>query len=198
MRTLLCILMAAGVTAWTASCRSGIDDSTAVQQDTVEEDDGKFFSIKEYLEGQRDLLCEQPYVLLKVVEKNGKADSSYVDGDKKFFDELITRFAATDISDNVLKDKYKVAQSHDFSNAMLFLYYDALDEKLLTQKLQLSVHDETFKILSVYIETSKSGWFRSRSAKLNYNTEKSIVLQEYEKSLFSDPVTTVTKYFYNY
>lgn len=200
MRVLWYILMAAGVAGWSTSCKPGTGDRAGIVQDTVaeQEDEGKFFSIKEYLEGQRDLLAGQPYVLLKVVEKNGKSDSSYIDGDTKFFEELNAYFAPTDISDNILKNKYGVEQSHDFGNAMLFLYYNALDEKLLTQKVQLSIHDETFKVLSVYIETNKSGWFKSRSAKLNYNTEKSVVIQEYEKSLFSDPVTTIIKYYYSY
>ncbi len=198
MRILLYILMAAAVAGGSSSCKRGAGDSTSVHEDAAEEEEGKYFSIKEYLEGQEDLQKDQPYVLLKVVEKNGRSDSSYVEVNKDFFRELGTYFAPTDISDVILKDKYQVEQSHDFGNAMLFLYYNALDKDLLTQKVQLGIHDETYKILSVYIETNKSGLFRSRATKLHYNTEKSVIIQEYDKSLFSDPVTTVTRYYYNY
>lgn len=196
MRILLYVLMAAAVAGGLGSCKQGAKDNASVQ--AAEEDEGKYFSITEYLEGQAELQKDQPYVLLKVVEKDGRSDSSYVEVNKGFFKELGTYFAPTDISDVILKDKYQVEQSHDSGNEMLFLYYNALDKDLLTQKVELGIHDETYKILSVYIETRKSGLFRSRATKLNYNTEKSIVIQEHEKSLFSDPVTTVIKYYYNY
>lgn len=175
-----------------SSCKNGQSD------DVGNEAGGAYFSIVEYLQNEKEMQQPQAYVLLKVVEQEGKVDSTYVDANEAFFDELTTMFKAADISDKMYLDKYIVEESHDFANALYFINYFAADDNLLTQKLQLSLFDETSRLVSVYMETHKSSLFKTTSYKFNYNTEKSVIIQEYKKSLFSDAVRTVTKYYYNY
>jgi hypothetical protein len=184
----------------TVSCKTNSNPQNTENLSSLpeEEEEENYLSINQYLDKQFEMQQHQNYVLLKVVDKNGTIDSSYVDVNKSFFDTLKEIFGPTDINGTMFKNKYKVATSHDFSNAMIFVQYTALDTDLLTQKAYWSIHDETMKIKSVYIETQKSSFFKSKSTKLNYNTEKSIVIQEYEKAMFSELSTTITKYFYEY
>lgn len=156
------------------------------------------WSIKAYLDDQWILLQDAPLVLLKTVEQNGKVDSSYLQLDEKGFAEIRAFFDKTDINDSKMRNLYSVEEFSDFGNAFIFLNYKALDPELLTQKVELGINDETMKIKTVFIETRKSSLFKSEIMKLNYNSNKSIVIQQDIKKMFSDPERIVTKYLYEY
>lgn len=171
--------------------------NTTSNTSNIDEEQG-IWSIKSYLDDEWKIIKTEQYVLLRTIEEDGQIDSSYVELNDQNFKELRSFFDPTDINQETFKPLYQVSESGDFKNAYLFLHYQALNDDLLTQKIDVGFHDETMKILSVYIETKKESFLKSEYKKLNYNSHKSIVIQEEEKPLFGKDKRRITRYFYNY
>ncbi len=157
-----------------------------------------YYALSQFFDDQWAMLKESPYVLLKTITVNDKTDSSFVSLDEAAFKEIRAHFDPNDISGSAFKNLYYIEENYNPDEDMYFINYTAKRDDLLTQKQTIVVNDEDLRIMSIYIESHKSNLLRSESIKLNYNPEKSIVIQEWSKRIFSKPQTTVTKYFFNY
>ncbi|RYE23765.1 MAG: hypothetical protein EOP51_09500 [Sphingobacteriales bacterium] len=156
--------------------------ATKPEEATATEEDGTYFSIKQFTQDQWNLYHGQPFGLQKFVYLNGKVDSAYVSAYDLDWAPIFRVFFATDISDKKFLGKYDFSKFADDATMTHNFYYEANDPNMFTRKLQISANDENGKVKSIYIETQKKGRWSGRSQKLFYMPRKVISIQEYEKT----------------
>lgn len=143
---------------------------------------GTYFSIKQFAKDQWDTYKGQPYSLMKVVTLNGKTDSTLLSAFDMEWGRVFKIFFDTDISDSKYLGQYDFTMFEDNTTGTRNFYYEAKNEKLNTQKLQISADLETNKIRSVFIEAQDNQKWHSKTRKLFYMPVKLISIQEFEKS----------------
>ncbi|MBA3830011.1 MAG: hypothetical protein H0X33_13805 [Taibaiella sp.] len=141
-----------------------------------------YFSLIDFVQDEYKTFHGQPFSFHKIITLNGKTDSAFVKGDNMDWGELLKIFFAADISDSKYLGRYTFNSFEDNTTHTRVLYYEANEEALFTRRLQIVVDPYTDRILSIYIETSKSSMWNSLSQKLFYSPLKVIQVQEYEKS----------------
>lgn len=144
--------------------------------------EGSYFSIIQFAKDQWDTYRNQPYSLEKVVTMNGKTDTTYLSALNMDWGSILKVFFDTDISDKKYLDRYNFSLFEDDATLTRNFYYEAKEQDLFTRKLQIAADEETNKIRSIYIETSKNGTLNDLNQKLYYVPQKLIQIQEFEKS----------------
>jgi hypothetical protein len=91
---------------------------------------------------------------------------------------IAVQFWDTDISDSSFRSKYEVNTFQDPSMQTMTLYYEAKDEQLVTQVLQVVVDLLNKKIKSIYITANKTRNGLHLVQKLLYKPLKTIQIQE--------------------
>lgn len=163
---ILCVVVAA------SSCKQQAVES--VQQE------GHYFSIKEFALDQWNTYHGQPFGIQKIVYMNGRVDSVYTNADGVNWAAILKMFFETDISDSKFEDKYSFSEFADPTTLTENFYYEAKDPKLLTQKLHIMADLRNHRITSIYIETVKNNKWGSKMQRLYYEPVKSISIQEFE------------------
>lgn len=159
------------------SCKKPAEEPVAAN-----EPEGTYFSIIQFAKDQWDTFYGQPYSLQKIVTMNGKVDTSYVSALDMDWSSVLKIFFETDISDKKYLDRYNFSLFEDDATLTRNFYYEAKEKDLFTRKLQIAADEETNKIRSVYIETSRNSTLNDLNQKLYYVPQKLIQIQEFEKS----------------
>jgi len=178
------------------ACKSTTTDNNAAVagSDSTE----TYFSIRQFLNNQWTLLKVEPIVFLKIVEEDGKIDSTYVPLDSALFESISAPFIAGDISNPEFVGKYKYSASEDRSMDMIFLQYDALDETLICRNLLISASAESGRIATVYMETQHSSFWSTTIHKMTFTKTDAIVIREFSKSFMMSPDEKITSYLQRY
>lgn len=178
------------------SCKN---NTTSKEIDVVSNNtDELYYSSTQFINDQWNTNKQQPYVVLRVVNENGKSDSAYLQQDEKLFKEFSKYFVAADIAKKEFLGKYNYSENFDQESGFAFLTYTAKDPELFTQKVEISMDPYSSKIIAVYIETKDEGIFSSNNQKILYTIDKGIFIQEYSKTLFSDRKERKLAYLYKY
>jgi hypothetical protein len=154
---------------------------------TTKKDGATYFSITQFVLDQWNTFHGQPYGMEKVVEIDGKTDSTLLNAYTMDWGPVFKVFFETDISDPKFLDHYRFSMFEDNATTTRNFYYEAIDDDLFTRKLQISADEFSDKIKSVYIETEKKGRSGVVTQKLLYLPMKTISIQEFEWSTGNKP-----------
>ena len=133
------------------SCRA---DKNKIVKDTVLK--GNYYSVKQFFQDQWNSFEGQPYSLYKITENAKGIDTQMVSALDLNWRSIAVQFWDTDISDSSFRFKYEVNTFQDPSMQTMTLYYEAKDEQLVTQVLQVVVDLLNKKIKSIYISANKT------------------------------------------
>jgi len=150
------------------------------EKDTASE--GTYFSIMQFAKDQWDTHKGQPFGIKKTVYLDGAADSTVTNAFELDWAPILKVFFETDISDKKFIGQYNFSAFRGVDEKTNGFYYEAKNPKLYTKKLQITAHDVTGKIQSIYIEAGKSDRMGSKNLKLFYTPLSSITIQEMETS----------------
>src|SRR5690606_16795954 len=89
--------------------------------------DELYYSSTQFINDQWNTNKQQPYVVLRVVNENGKSDSAYLQQDEKLFKEFSNYFVAADIAKKEFLGKYNYSENFDQESGFAFLTYTAKD-----------------------------------------------------------------------
>ncbi len=153
-----------------SACNSSSEKNT--NSVATKSTDELYFSSTQFITDQWNINKLQPYVILRVINEDGKSDSTYINQDETIFKEFSKYFVAADIAKSNLLDKYEYSENFD----------DPYNSK----------------VKAVYIETIDDGWFNSTSQKILYTVEKGAFIQEYTKTMFSSLKERKMAYLYKY
>lgn len=156
-----------------------------------------YFSINQYMRDQYRFMVGQPYSFKKVVVLNDKSDTTEVTMNQVDWLSIIKTFSETDISNPKFLGKYDFSNFDNESSFSSYITYTAKDIDLKVQKLNIEYDVQTNRILSIYIETAKESRFYSQQQKMTYVVGSQIMIQNYEKSLFSDARELNVIYYFN-
>lgn len=151
-------------------------------------DSGRHYSIRSYISGQAIALSGQPLTLHRISREGDAYDSALVPIYGLNWKEVIERFAGSDISDRRFVGQYSFSISDDDLTATRVLTYTATRPDLFTRLFQINTDPENDRVKSIYIETRRSGFWRSLSQKLLYIPGNVVQVQETE-----DPLIGTTK-----
>jgi hypothetical protein len=155
------------------SCRT---DKNKIVKDTVLK--GNYYSVKQFFQDQWNSFEGQPYSLYKITEDAKGIDTQMVSALDLNWRSIALLFWYTDISDSSFRSKYEVNTFQDLSMQTMTLYYEAKDEQLVTQVLQVVVDLLNKKIKSIYITANKTQNGLHLVQKLLYKPLKTIQIQE--------------------
>ena len=141
----------------------------------------------------------QPFMINKMVIKDGKTDSSLTNSDTISWAPLVKIFSETDISDRKFLGRYKFTQFDDNADGTHNFFYEANedDDELFTRKLLLTIDAFTTKVKGIYIQTEKKTIFDDCVQKLYYAPMKTIQIQTEDKPLIGAKTHTVVEYHFN-
>lgn len=144
---------------------------------------GTYFSVVQFAQDQWATYHGQPLSLTKIVNDNGKIDSSYESAlNMNWGDDVFKYFFATDISNKKYLGHYNFTSFDETTNDTHVFSYEAIDEDLFTRKLWITIDPTNNKILSLYIETRKDVNAKQVVGKLYYKPRKLIQIQEFQNS----------------
>jgi len=155
------------------SCRA---DKNKIVKDTVLK--GNYYSVKQFFQDQWNSFEGQPYSLYKITEDAKGIDTQMVSALDLNWRSIAVQFWDTDISDSSFRSKYVVNTFQDPSMQTMTLYYEAKDEQLVTQVLQVVVDLLNKKIKSIFITANKTRNGLHLVQKLLYKPLKTIQIQE--------------------
>lgn len=141
------------------------------------------YSVRRYILGQIEKLRGEPFVLTRTFTEGARKDSAYVLLDSVNWKEIIPVFSASDISSPAYVGAYDFNSAEDAVTSSQVLTYSARRRDLFTQTFQITTDPLNFKVKSIYIETRKSGFWRSTSQKLLYVPMGVIQIQQTDDPL---------------
>lgn len=188
-------VITAGIITLSVSCKNKPTEEVNVNTNNVDE---LYYSSSQFINDQWNTNKLQPFVVLRVINENGKSDSAYLQQDESLFKEFSTFFTAADIAKKEYLGKYNYTENFDQASGFAFLTYTAKEPDLFTQKVEISMDPYSSKIMAVYIETKDDGFFKTNSQKILYTLDKGIFIQEYSKTLFLDKKERKLAYLYKY
>lgn len=148
--------------------------------------DTSYWSINQFIIDQYNLLVGEPIALTKVVTLNERTDTTYIALDNVDWATIFKVFGATDISDPKYYNLYNYSHFDDNFLEMSTMSYTAKDPELYVRRLDINYDNETRKISLIYIETSENNMMHDKQQKLSYYVRDKIVIQESERSKFSE------------
>jgi hypothetical protein len=157
---------------------------------------GTYFSVNQFIKDQWNTHLGQPYSLIKVTTKNGKADSTIVNALTMDWGDIFKRFFSTDIGDPKYVGHYDFNMFLDESTDTRNFYYEAKDDTLFTRKLQITALQENNKITHIYIETEKRSSTKDVIQKLYYAPMSVIQMQEFDALATGDKSHVRIEYFF--
>jgi len=141
------IIKIAILSIWILSISSCVDENAIIKQEA------SFFNLKEYFEGQTEILSQKSKVY-KATSIDGRRIEKELD-DLNFKQELKV-FEDSDINKVAWLDKYQVDSVYNESGNLNQISYRAIDEKLRTQLLVISYDLNTVDTISIYNNSSGS------------------------------------------
>ena len=157
---------------------------------------GTYFSVNQFIKDQWNTHIGQPYSIVKVVTKNGKADSSITNALTMDWGDIFKRFFATDIGDPKYVGHYEFSMFLDESTDTRNFYYEAKDDMLFTRKLQITAMQENNKITHIYIETERRSGMKDVIQHLYYAPLSVIQIQEFDALATGDKNQVRIEYFF--
>lgn len=141
-----------------------------------------YFSVKDFLDDQWKNRENQPYTLTRIITLNDRSDTAFVSWDSTFFTTIRAPFDAADIGKREFLGKYDFSVTEDNISGAYNLTYDANNPELTTRKLIIAMDRYNQRVRSVYIETTEDNRLHYRSQKLLYIPDRTIQIQEFEKT----------------
>lgn len=180
----------------TSAKKEPSDQAGQAVQDTVSGD--TYFSIRAFFDDQWQTRRDIPYTLLRIVNLDGKIDSSFVALDSTLWSKLRSPFDAADISDKKFIGQYNFDLFDDESSQSSNLNFDAKTPDLFLQKMYITADQFSRKVQSVYIETRTSRDGYTHSQKLSYIPDRIVQIREFEKSMATPAKNLTIEYRYKY
>lgn len=156
------------------------------------------FSIRSFFDDQWSTRKGQPYTLLRIVNLNGKIDSSFVELDSTLWAQLRGPFDATDISDKKFNGQYSFDMFDDEASQTSNMNFEARNPDLFMRKMYITADQFSHRVQSVYVETETSRDGYSHSQKLSYIPDRTIQIREFEKSAATPAKNLIIEYRYQY
>jgi hypothetical protein len=155
---------------------------------------GNYFSIRQFALDEWNTFQGEPMVIVKTVKTNGKTDSSYTNSDTLNWNPIFETFFKTDISDRKFLGKYNFNQFDDNVDQTHNFFYQAIDRDEYTQKLLITIDQQTQKVTGIYIETLEHTFWDDKIQKLFYSPMKTIQIQTDDKPKFGSKKYSVLQY----
>lgn len=157
-----------------------------------------YFSVKQFLDDQWKNREGNPYSLMKVVDFNGKTDSTIVSLDSNLWKLIRPFFDEANIGDVEHFGQYEFNSFEEETLDMIMLHYEAINKKAFTRKMDIGVDVFTHRVKSVYIETQKKNAIYLKTQKLLFIPDRIIQIQEYEKSIVSPAKKMNISYYFDF
>jgi hypothetical protein len=158
---------------------------------------GSYFSIRQYGLDVWNTYSGEPFVIKKTVRiNNGPIDSSLTNSDTIAWAPIFKAFFETDISDRKFLGKYNFTQYDDNDDWTHNFFYQAKadEDDLFTQKLLITMDQQTMKVKGIYVESIKKTFWSTVSQKLYYSPMNTIQIQTEEKPEWGGKKFTVVEY----
>ncbi len=139
---------------------------------------GTYFSTAQFVADQIDLLHDRIYTLEKIVEFNGKRDSTVVALPTEDWTPVYREFLAADIGQAKYLDRYRFTSFDDLTTFTNNYVYEAAEPNLPVRRIMISADAESHRIKSFLAETETGGFWGSTRKKLYYAPLKTIQIQE--------------------
>jgi len=153
-----------------------------------------YFSVKDFLDDQWKNRENQPYTLTRIIMLNDRSDTAFVAWDSAFFATIRVPFDAADIGKREFLGKYNFSVTEDNISGAYNLTYEANLPELTTRKLIIAMDRYNQRVRSVYIETIEDNQLHYRSQKLLYIPDRTIQIQEFEKTNVSNSKNLTVTY----
>jgi hypothetical protein len=141
-----------------------------------------YFSVKDFLDDQWKNRAHQPYTLTRIISLNDLSDTAFITWDSTFFNTIRAPFDAADIGKQEFLGKYNFSIAEDNISGAYNLTYEAKLPELTTRKLMITMDSYNQRLTGLYIETVEDNRLHYRSQKLLYLPDRSIQIQEFEKT----------------
>ncbi len=153
-----------------------------------------YFSTAQFVADQVDLLRDQIYTLEKIVELNGKRDSSIVALPTENWAPVLREFLAADIGQSKYVGKYRFSSFSDETTFTENYVYEAIEPKLPVRRMMISADAATHRIKSLLAEMETGNFWGSTRKKLYYAPYKIIQIQENNTALIGADKTFRVEY----
>lgn len=156
---------------------------------------GNYFPMNQFILDQWNNFTGAPFVIVKTIRVNGKTtDSSYTNSDTLNWGPIFETFSKTDISDRKYLGQYNFNQFDDPQDNTHNFFYMAKDNDLYTQKLLITLDQNSMKIKGIYVETYKKTALNEETQKLYYAPVLTIQIQTDVKPVMGSRTHTITEY----
>ncbi len=182
----------------TFSCKEKQKSTSTPTESPAMAEEEPYFSISQYFDDQWQTRKDNPYTLLRIVNLNGRTDSSFVPLDSVLWQNLRAYFDAGDISQDKFKGQYKYNIFEDESTQSLNLIYEAKEPDLFTTKMLIGADMYSKLVRSVYMETKKEKKNYLQTQKLSYIPDRVFQIQEFEHSLAAPDKKLFIEYRFSY
>ena len=156
--------------------------------------DSSYFSIRQYIGDQINLLSGQPITLYRIAKLNGVTDSSLAPLMTSQWGPVINTFADADIATRKLLGQYDYNEFLDETSGITSHTYTAKNPGLTTRFFQINSDPSNNKITSIYIETAKKDFFETKTQKLLYVPYRIIQIQQREHYLIGKSKDLLIEY----
>ncbi|HTO16845.1 MAG TPA: hypothetical protein VLZ83_13835 [Edaphocola sp.] len=160
--------------------------------------DTSYWSVNQFIIDQYNLKVGDPVAITKVVEIDGKTDTTYHPLEEIDWATIFKIFGKADISNPKFYDKYTYNNFDDNFLELSTMTYNAKDPKLFVQREDINYDNISRAIKFIYIETNENSWFFSKQQKLSYYVNDKIIIQETEKAKFSKEKNLMITYILPY
>lgn len=179
----------------TAEEKTAVETSATPQKgDTT---DG-YFSVTDFFNDQWKTRSSDAYTLLRIEEKGGQRDSSYIPLDSAVWKSMRAYFDTADIGAASFMGRYKFDMFTDETTETIHFHYEAVDPELFMRKMDVSADMFTKLVKSVYMETRRTENGRSISRKMQYMPDRIFQIQTLEKGAQGPEQNTLLEYRYKY
>lgn len=157
-----------------------------------------YFSVKDYFDDQWKTRSGNPYTLLKLYTVNGKTDSSYIPMDNALWASIRAPFDAADIGDKKFLGQYRYDSFDDETTQTTHLFYESVNPDLYLQKMDVAADMSSQMVKSVYLETRSTQGDHQVTRKLQYIPDRTVQIQEFEKTAGQPEKNTRLEYRFKY
>jgi hypothetical protein len=157
----------------------------------------KYFSVRQFMYDEVKYYSGPEFTITQVIIKDGKSDTSYFNSLTFDWTEIVKTFAESDITTTECIGHYTYSQFEDKESMTENLFFRAVDDDMVTQKLMVAANYFTGKIKGIFIETSYRTPLWETEQKLLYRPKKMVQIQRYNYPLIGKKTSLIEQYFFS-
>ncbi len=173
------------------SCKNGKTSKESIDSSAKNsnQDTTTFFNTKGFFINEIKDVKETPYFMYTTIITNGKRTDSF----PLIFDQfavLAQQFVDIDITNPTLKHFYQENVYRDLTTKTINFNYKTTNKQLEVQNIDVLIEEETNKVVYIFIRTLKNYPDSAVSKQLNWNKDKSFLINKSVSKLDGSRIST--------